>query len=192
MFHHRNHLHHSVCDLTVANARAIGRSLVTHWKVDEEAHTGSDHVVIRYTIANQRVATGEMTKVRPNWKKADEESYTEAFRAVLDERKDNISSMMNQEQPTREQKMCKQWFYDLRRWCWSLCLRPGYMPQWEAVNKKGVCWGSCPIQMALLAGRGQEARQIGNTQVCVTKGIPLSSEVIFVYRLRPLLIPSFG
>ena len=87
-FHHDNHLHHSVCALTVANARARGRSLVTHWNVDEEARTGSDHVVIRYTITNRRVATGEMTRVRPNWKKADEESYSETFRAALDERKD--------------------------------------------------------------------------------------------------------
>jgi len=36
-FHHHNHTHHSVCDLTVANARAVGRSLVSRWRVDEEA-----------------------------------------------------------------------------------------------------------------------------------------------------------
>ena len=100
-FHHDNHLHHSVC-LTVANARAIGRTLVTHWKVDEEARTGSNHVVIHYTITNRRVATGGMTSVRPNWKKADEESYGEAFRTALDERKDEMTGVMNQEQPTRE------------------------------------------------------------------------------------------
>ncbi len=43
-----------------------------------------------------------MTRVRPNLKKADEESYSEAIRAALDERKDKMSSVMNQEQPTRE------------------------------------------------------------------------------------------
>ena len=36
----------------VANARQL---LVSHWKVDEEARTGSGHVVIRYTISNKRV-----------------------------------------------------------------------------------------------------------------------------------------
>ena len=36
-FHHHHHVHHSVSDLTVANARAIRGLLVSRWKVDEEA-----------------------------------------------------------------------------------------------------------------------------------------------------------
>ena len=100
-FRHHHHLYHSVCDPTVANARALGRLLVSRWKVNEEARTGPDHVVIRYTIADQRVATGETIRDRPNWKKSNEETYNEAFRAVLDERKDKMSNVMNQVQPAR-------------------------------------------------------------------------------------------
>ena len=64
-FHHHNHIHHSVCDLTVANARVIGRFLVSRWKVDEEARTHSYHAVMGYIIANKRVATGELVRERP-------------------------------------------------------------------------------------------------------------------------------
>ena len=88
-FHHHNHLHHSVSDLTLANTRAIGRTLASQWKVDEEAHTGSYHVVIRFTIVNERIATGETVIERPNWKKANREKYNEAFRAALDEKRQN-------------------------------------------------------------------------------------------------------
>ena len=52
-FHYHNHVHHPVCDLTVANARAVGQLLASCWKVDEEARTGSDYAVMRYTIANK-------------------------------------------------------------------------------------------------------------------------------------------
>ena len=69
-FHHHNHIHHSVCDLTMANERAIGWSLVSHWRVDEDAQTGSNHVVIWYTVANERVTTGETVRERLNWKKS--------------------------------------------------------------------------------------------------------------------------
>ena len=99
-FHHHNHIHHSVCDLTAANARAIGRSLVSHWRVDEEARTGSDHVVIRYTIANGRVATDNTVRDRPNWKKANEEEYNKAFRAALDERREMMAGIMRRLRPT--------------------------------------------------------------------------------------------
>ena len=95
-FHHHNHIHHSVCDLMVANARAIGRSLVSHWRVDEEALTGSDHIVIRYTVANERVTTGETVRECPNWKKANEEEYSKAFRAALDSRKGMMVRVMHQ------------------------------------------------------------------------------------------------
>ena len=61
-FHHHNHLHYSVCDLTLANTRAIGRALASQWKVDGEAHTGSDHVVIRFTIVNERIAKAEQSQ----------------------------------------------------------------------------------------------------------------------------------
>ena len=88
-FHHHNHLHHSACDLTLANKWAIGRTLASRWKVDEEAHTGSDHVVIRFTIVNERIATGETVIERPNWKKANSEKYNEAFRVALDEKRQN-------------------------------------------------------------------------------------------------------
>ena len=60
--HHHNHLHHSVCDLPLANKRAIGRTLASQWKVDEEAHTGSDHVVIRFTIVNDRIAKAKQSQ----------------------------------------------------------------------------------------------------------------------------------
>src|SRR5258706_8806453 len=73
-----------------------------------------------------------------------------------------VSSNLNLKK-NQNQKRCKQWFYDVRRWCWSLCLRPGYILQWDAVDKKGVCRGSCLVQVPLLAGRGQEARQMVNT-----------------------------
>jgi len=33
----------------MANAMAIDRAVASQWKVDEEAQTGSDHAVIRYT-----------------------------------------------------------------------------------------------------------------------------------------------
>ena len=89
-------MHHSVCDLTMANAMAIGRSLVSQWKVDEEARTGSDHVVIRYTLANERAATGNFVKECPDWKKADEVKYNKAFRAALDSRKNKLAGMLNQ------------------------------------------------------------------------------------------------
>ena len=56
--------------------------LVSRWKVEKEARNGSDHVVIRYIIANKRVATGETTRERPNWKNANEEIYNEGFRAA--------------------------------------------------------------------------------------------------------------
>ena len=61
-FHHRNHPPHSVCDSTLANTRAIGRTLSSQWKVDEEAHTGSDHVVIRFTIVNERIAKAKQSQ----------------------------------------------------------------------------------------------------------------------------------
>ena len=86
----------------MANAMAIRRKSISHWRVDEEARTSSDHTVIRYTIANRRVATDQWIRDRPNRKKAKEESYDEAFRAALDKRKDQMSGVMNQEQPTRE------------------------------------------------------------------------------------------
>ena len=54
-FHQQNRLDHSVCDLMVANARAIGGLLVSRWKVDEEERTGSNRVMIQYTIADKRV-----------------------------------------------------------------------------------------------------------------------------------------
>ena len=101
-FHHHNHLHHSVCGLTVANAKAIGRLLVSRRKFDEEARNGSDHVVIRYTTANKRVATRETTRERPNWKNANEETYNESFRAVPGARKDKLSGVVNQVQPIGE------------------------------------------------------------------------------------------
>ena len=101
-FHHHHHLHHSLCDLTLANTRAIGRALVSQWKVDEEARTGSDYVVIRFTVANEDTATGETVTERLNWKKANGNAYNKAFRAALDERKCEMISMMNQERPTRE------------------------------------------------------------------------------------------
>ena len=91
-----------MCDLTIANAMAIGRELISHWRVNEEARTGSDHAAIRYTIVDRRVATEQWVRDRPNWKKAKEESYNEAFRAALNKRKDQMSYMMNQEQPIRE------------------------------------------------------------------------------------------
>ena len=59
-FHHYNHIPHSACDLTVANARAIGQLLVSRRKVDEEARTHSFHAVMRYTIAKKRVANGRV------------------------------------------------------------------------------------------------------------------------------------
>ena len=59
-FHHYNHIPHSVCELTVANARAIGRLLVSRRKVDEEARTDSDDAVMRYIIANKE-------SQRANW-----------------------------------------------------------------------------------------------------------------------------
>ena len=68
-FHQRNHIHHSVCDLMVANARAIGRLLVSRWRVNEGAWPGSDRAVIRSTITNKRIATGGLVRGRPNWKK---------------------------------------------------------------------------------------------------------------------------
>ena len=37
-----------------------------------------------------------------NWKKANGKAYNKAFRAALDERRDQMDSMMNQEHPTRE------------------------------------------------------------------------------------------
>ena len=43
-----------------------------------------------------------MVGERPNWKKANEKSHDEAFRTVLDKRKDEVSGVMNQKQPTRE------------------------------------------------------------------------------------------
>ena len=58
-------------------------------KVDEEAHTGSDHAVIRFMIVNERIATGETVIDRANWKKANSEKYNEAFRAALDEKRQN-------------------------------------------------------------------------------------------------------
>ena len=86
----------------MANRRAIGRTLISQWKVDEEACTGSDHVVIRFTFANERIATGETVTERPNWKKANGKAYNKAFRAALDERKYQMIGVMNQECPTRE------------------------------------------------------------------------------------------
>lgn len=102
-FHHHNHIHHLVCDLTAANARAIGRSLVSHWRVDKEAHTGSNHIVIRYTIANGRVATGNTIRDHPNWKKANKEEYNKAFRAALDKRREMMVGIMCQLQPTTKE-----------------------------------------------------------------------------------------
>ena len=102
-FHHHNHIHHSVCDLTLANARAIGRALISHWRVDEDARTGSDHVVVRYTIANARVATGDKIRERPNWKKANEEDYNGAFRAALDRREGKMAGVMHRAHPTTEE-----------------------------------------------------------------------------------------
>ena len=101
-FHHHNHVHHSVCDLIVANARAIGRLLVSRWRVNEEARTYSYHAMMRYTIANKRVATGELVGERPCWKKANAGSHNEALRATFNEVKDNMSSVANQEQHARE------------------------------------------------------------------------------------------
>ena len=88
-FHHHNHLQHSVCNLTLANKWAIGRTLASWWIVDQEAHTGSDHAVIRFMIINERIATGETVIECPNWKKANSEKYNEAFRAALDEKRQN-------------------------------------------------------------------------------------------------------
>ena len=102
MFHHHNHTHHLVCDLTMANTRAIGWSLVSNWRVDKEVHTSSNHVVIHYTIANKRVSMGETIRECPNWKKVNEEDYSKAFRAALDKRKDKLASIMNQAHPTME------------------------------------------------------------------------------------------
>ena len=43
-----------------------------------------------------------MVGERPNWKKANEESHNGVFRTALDERKDEVSGVMSQKQPTRE------------------------------------------------------------------------------------------
>ena len=86
----------------MANRMAIGHTLISQWKVNEEAHTGSDHVVIQFTVANERIATGKTVTERPNWKKANGKAYNKAFRAALDERRDQMDSVMNQERPTRE------------------------------------------------------------------------------------------
>ena len=101
-FYYHNHLDHSVCDLMVANARAIDRLLVPHWEVDEEAQNGSFHSVIRSRNRNKRFATTNLVEERPNWRKANEESHNRACRAALDKRKDKASRLMNQERPTRE------------------------------------------------------------------------------------------
>ena len=52
-------------------------------------------MVIRYTIADERVATGETIRDGPNWKRSNEETYNEAFRAARDERKDEVPNVMN-------------------------------------------------------------------------------------------------
>jgi hypothetical protein len=101
-FHHHNHQHHLVCDLTLVNTRATGRMLVSQWRVDEEACTGSDHVVIRFTITNKRVTMGETATECPNWKRANSDEYNKAFRAALDRRREKMICMMNQERPTEE------------------------------------------------------------------------------------------
>ena len=40
-------------------------------------------MVIRYTVANERVATGKTVRECLNWKKANEKEYNKAFRAAL-------------------------------------------------------------------------------------------------------------
>ena len=88
--------------LTMANRRAIGHTLVSQWKVDEEAHTRSDHIVIQFMVANERITTGETVTEHLNWKKANGKAYNKAFRATLDKRRHQMDGMMNQECPTRE------------------------------------------------------------------------------------------
>ena len=90
-----------MCDLTLANTRAIRRTLISQWKVDEEARTGSDHVVIRFTVVNKRIATGEIVTERPNWRNANGKAYNKAFRAALDETK---YVMIGHDEPGTSQK----------------------------------------------------------------------------------------
>ena len=60
-------------------------------------------MVICYTVANKRIATGDSVRECPNWKKANEENYSKAFRAALDERKGKMAGVMHQAQPTLEE-----------------------------------------------------------------------------------------
>ena len=60
-------------------------------------------MVIQYTVANERVTTGETVRECLNWKKANEKEYNKAFRAALDERKGKLTGIMHQAQPTTEE-----------------------------------------------------------------------------------------
>ena len=77
--HHHNHLHHSVCDSALANTRALGRTLISQWKVNEEARTGSDHVMILFTVANERIATRRNSHRTPKLEKGEWQSIQQGL-----------------------------------------------------------------------------------------------------------------
>ena len=60
-------------------------------------------MVIWYTVANERVATGKTVRECLNWKKANEKEYNKAFRAALDERKGKLTRITHWAQPTTEE-----------------------------------------------------------------------------------------
>ena len=60
-------------------------------------------MVIQYTVANERVATGKTVRECLNWKKANEKEYNKAFRAALNERKGKLTRITHWAQPTTEE-----------------------------------------------------------------------------------------
>jgi len=82
-YHYRQGTGASILDLTLATCDIYDR--LVNWVVDEQAHTGSDHEVVRFTLVydtNNLIPSPMSNKY--NWQKTDWESFNKTLYTLMD------------------------------------------------------------------------------------------------------------
>jgi ribonuclease HI len=68
---------------------------VINWAIDDEAHTGSDHLPIRFDIISASLETVESpTNSKYNWKKTDWPVFKQSFLATLDQHRNDWEGLI--------------------------------------------------------------------------------------------------
>ena len=82
-YNYRQRTGTSILDLTVATCDIYKRLL--DWAVDEQAHTGSDHEVVRFTLVydTENLIPSPMSN-KYNWQKADWKSFNKTLYTLMD------------------------------------------------------------------------------------------------------------